>query len=264
MANSVYKDYINLPAHTDLLSKILNLGISMFPMPVPQQVDLNLRTKDLLETAKTWETSEKRKDFLASLHEAWNATPVKNIRKIVCFGLGPLYTEEAEASPDDLTRYDLGLNKYRTLLAFDMAHMLANEFKNPVPLIFQDVNCNQQDRDWLAEYAKHKEIEMRFLEDPHALLEVDKYTLVLAHGLPGFNVRSVIVDITKREGGPAGFFCEDIPEFTMTEEELKSATQFPVDPPSRRIASMAENYWMRSMCYVPGWQVGLKLKPQRV
>ncbi|KAI4919363.1 hypothetical protein J4E90_001496 [Alternaria incomplexa] len=264
MANSVYKDYINLPAHTDLLSKILNLGISMFPMPVPQQVDPNLRTKDLIETAKTWETSEKRRYFLASLHEAWMATPVKNIRKIVAFGLGPLYTEEAEASPDDLGRYDLGLNKYHTLLVFDMAHMLANKFKNPVPIIFQDVNCNQQDRDWLAEYAKHKDIEMRFLEDPHALLEVDKYTLVLAHGLPGFNVRSVIVDITKREGGPAGFFCENIPQFTTTEEELKAATQFPVDPPSRRIDSMVEYYGMRSMCGIHEWQVELYLKPQKV
>jgi hypothetical protein len=106
--------------------------------------------------------------------------------------------------------------------------------------------------------------QISFMRTCQALLEVDKNSLVLAHGLPQCNIRSLIVETTRKEGGSADYLCEDIPAIASIEDDVAFGQVRKTDPPTMRVASMAVEYGMKNVCRVPSWQATLYLKSNAV
>jgi len=155
---------------------------------------------------------------------------------------------------------DPGLDRFRTLLAFDIARLLRTDFNITVPLVFHDSEYEDKDRELIDELAAEWNVQISFLDICQALLKVDRNTLVLAHGGPGLPIRSIIVDITREEGGPAGFFCEDIPVIKTIKEEAKASRCWGFDHPTKRMAEMAEDYEMDDVCRIDKWKATMYLK----
>jgi hypothetical protein len=88
--------------------------------------------------------------------------------------------------------------------------------------------------------------QISFMKICQALLEVDKNSLVLAHGLPQCNIRSLIVDIMRKEGGQADFFCQGIPAIASIEDDVALGQVHKTDPPTMRMA-----YGMKNVCRLP-------------
>ncbi|KAI4696799.1 uncharacterized protein J4E88_000978 [Alternaria novae-zelandiae] len=232
------------------------------------------RTKNLGPLYAIWKKSDIHKAFIRGLEFAWDhKSPPGNVDNIVCFGLGALFDSEiGEAYPDSLCRTDPRLNKYRTFLALETAMTLNGVFRDPdhhppVPIIFHDPDYTQQDRDCMTAFAECVGVQISFMDKCQALLKVDQYTLVLAHGLAQLPIRSLIVDIMSKEEGPAGFFCEDIPSHIKTSKDEVTwwvEHKDHPDPPTRRLHCMTEDWDMEDVCRIPSWQATLYLKRENV
>ncbi|KAI4714391.1 hypothetical protein J4E89_000071 [Alternaria sp. Ai002NY15] len=214
----------------------------------------------LLNVFKQWENSSIRKKFLDTLSEKWTEEyPAGNINKIICFGLGELYTEVNEEGPAWLLDESSGLDKYLTVLAFEIASLLEVKLGTKVPMIFDDWSYDKQDKHRIKEFATERNTPISFMSNCEALLQVDKNTLVLAPSRARYNIRELIVDITRDEGGPAGFLCQTIVPITSTKHEV-AWSKGEKDPPTMLLASMAKDYNMDKVCEISRWGVTMYLK----
>ncbi|KAI4685082.1 hypothetical protein J4E81_008894 [Alternaria sp. BMP 2799] len=222
-----------------------------------------------------WEKSNVRKDFNIYLFKAWSDNQrYKEIKNIICFGLGPIHTESEEGTPDDLPRTSSSQNRYRVFLAFDIARKLKVNFQlKHVELIFHDTTYEWKYRKLIQELADDVKQKISFLDTCEAIRKVNGNTLVLAHGMPieGLPTRSIILDKTEKYGGPAGILCEDIPgikttkkEATSTAKEIaareKTSKEKLHDPPTKRMVHQMEKYKMKPMCGIDEWKVTMYLK----
>ncbi|CAO2651686.1 Nn.00g042560.m01.CDS01 [Neocucurbitaria sp. VM-36] len=154
------------------------------------------------------------------------------------------------------------LNFDQNVVAFDVAEALKENYetKEPVLIIFSDPKYKKVEEDTLNMVAKERNLLIKFVNIPQALLEVDEHTVVLAHGNRSLPLRQLVVDLTYPFKGPAGFFCRTIIPVRSVEGELAAVREFRPDPLTRRVVSMETDYNMKSVCTVSEWKSTLYLK----
>ena len=233
--------------------KLAKARIPIYAFPCRYETENPLREADLEKARIKWQKDDTRARVLNSLVKAHLGFRPAKITKIVCLGLGPL--QPVDVSERLRQRWDL--NHHR--LASDIASILLQEYySNDIEIVLSDPGYMPQRHDWLKELKPR--LKVRFAENLSAILEVDKNTLVLAHGSPGFPVRQIVVDVTKPFGGPAGFFCQTIPKFPTTGDEIAHCHQPELDPANRHVASMEKDYSMKAICTAKEWASTLYLK----
>jgi hypothetical protein len=142
---------------------------------------------------RMWLSSSSHRLFHHKFKEA-DRTTVK-ITKIVCFGLGALQVHgkgEYWHSVNAILQH---------IVAISIAHTLWYLHRDEpfIPIICQDPEYTTTDHEiWRAHYSN-----IRFVDEPHGFLAVDKHTLVISAFLP-FDVPMVQIVADQVPGGPAG------------------------------------------------------------
>ncbi|KAF2438924.1 hypothetical protein P171DRAFT_504414 [Karstenula rhodostoma CBS 690.94] len=176
-----------------------------------------------------------RKAILKAMSEL--EVPVK---KIICFDLGSMRFATSNIGTEFF------LHQHYT--ALDLAHHL------DAAIIFQDPDYDDDDKEFLISLAKQSNINVKFLEPPGGLLEIDESTLIFTTGRPTIPIKQLVADLTHEYRGPAGVFFEDISpwtsagvhqeEWTMENEVMQfySSDDALTDPLNKHVVNMLKNF----------------------
>jgi hypothetical protein len=154
-----------------------------------------------------WEKSQLRKD-LKKVFEM-HAQRMRPIKKIVCFGLGPIITGENHAEGDDADEgYDAYIDRIyiQHLAASNIAHILftAQSSSSTPPTIevfAQDPLYTPTCATLLSRLSPP--IQILNAATAEGLMQIDHNTLIISINTDGTVIEPVL-DLTSEEGGPAG------------------------------------------------------------